>query len=172
MAALLDELEQLPGAETRIHAYAPNDILAGLERLVRTGSGNYMPQLVMGWKDGSTQALIGGRLEWDGITHVASVDETLGAVFEDFMDYTTTRLSGGLAEFETELCMLHGLRYDVAESVSGQSFPSTEWSLGTDGKLTRSPIDPDGPTPEDFVNAHLDYLNELAAMFEANTYRP
>ena len=168
MAALLDELERRPGAEARIHAYVPNDILAGLERLVRTGADNYMPQLVVGWKDGSTHALIGGRLEWDGITHVASVDETLGAVFEDFMDYATTRLIGGLAEFETELCMFHGLRYEVAESVSGQS-SLNRVDLGTDGRLIRSPIESDGPTPEDFVNAHLDYLNELAAMFEANT---
>ena len=65
MAALLDELERRPGAEARIHAYMPNDILAGLERLVRTGTDNYMPQLVVGWKDRMEQhALIGGRLEW------------------------------------------------------------------------------------------------------------
>jgi hypothetical protein len=171
--ALLDELEQRPTAEIRIHAYVPNDILGGLERLVRTGVDNYMPHLVMAWKDGSTHALIGGKLAWDGITHVTSVDQTLGAVFEDFMDYTAAQVSGGLAEFETELCMLHGLRYDIGESTSWQSSdPVNRVELGTDGKLTRSPIDPGEPTPEDFVNAHLGYLNELAAVFEANTYRP
>ena len=84
------------------------------------------------------------------------------------MDYATTRLIGGLADFETELCMLHGLLYEVTESVSGQS-SLNRVELGTDGRLTRSPIESDGPTPEDFVNAHLDYLNELAAMFGANT---
>ena len=173
IAALLDELEQIPSAEMTIHAYAPNDILGGLERLVRTGVGDYMPQLVMSWKDGSTQALIGGKLVWDGITHVTSVDQTLGAVFQDFIDYMTTRITGGLAEFEAELCRLHGLRYDVGESASWQSSDRIDRvELGTDGKLTRSPIDPDEPTPEDFVNAHRDYLNDLAAVFEANTYRP
>jgi hypothetical protein len=170
VAALLDELEQRPGAEMIIHAYVPNDILGGLERLVRTGADDYMPQLVMGWKDGSAGAMIGGKLEWDGVTHVTSVDETLGAVFDDFIDYVTVRIIGGLAEFETELCKLHGLWYDIGESASGQPPESlNRVELGDDGKLIRSPMDPDGATPEDFVNAHRDYLDELAAVFEANS---
>lgn len=173
VAALLDELEQRPGAEMMIHAYVPNDILGGLEHLARTGADDYMPQLVMGWKDADAGAMIGGKLEWDGVGHVTSVDQTLGTVFDDFIDYATVRHIGGLAEFETELCKLHGLRYDIGESASGQSSESFDRvELTADGKLTRSPIDPGEPTSQDFVRAHLGYLNELVAVFAANTYPP
>lgn len=171
-AALLDELEQRPSAEVQVYAYAPNDVLGGLEMLVRTGTDDYLPRFVLAWKDGSTSAIVGGRLAWDGETVVLSVVATLGAVFRDFMDYFIARVSGALVELETELCAIHGLRYEIGELGSWHTTGTPDRvEVGPDGVLTRSPIGQDEPRSEDFVDAHLDYLAELVAVFDKYTAR-
>lgn len=174
VAALLDEIEQRPRAVLMIHAYVPTDILGGLNHLVRNGTADYLPQLILQWQDDSAGAWIGGKLEWDGVTFVTSVDQTLGAVFDDdFMMYATARVTGGLWHFETELCHLHGLRYDIAEAASWQTMESLDRvALDADGRLLRSPMAPDEPSTQDFVAAHVDYLDELAAVFRRYTATP
>jgi hypothetical protein len=176
VSRLQGEIEHNAGAELIVHAYAPTDILWGLDHLMRTrGDSSYMPQLLIAWRDGNTETLIAGRLHWDGKTRVTSLDQTVGVIFRDFEDYLFTHALGGLWELETELCELHGLRYDVVEStweVNADGLGETHRvSLTSGGGLRREKVGSDEPQPADFVASHHEYLAKLVAAFDRTTRR-
>lgn len=174
VSALLDELESRQDAQVSVRIYAPGDILASLDAIVRLGDPNYLPQLLIEWDDGKQHGLIGGILEWDGITQVRGADDTLGAVFEDIMDYLTASSIGGIREYETRLTALHGLHYSIAESVSaGDDADEAEFCRVSlvDGQLHRAPMEASRPDASDFLLAHDEYLHALAAAFARNVMR-
>lgn len=170
VSGLLDEIERHSSAELMIHAYVPNDLLFGLQRLASTGGSEYIPQLLIGWKNPSMQTLIGGTLRWDGMTRVTTPRQTLGRLFGDFLGYMVARATGSLWELETALCELHGLSYEIVETTaSNDTKKLSKVELGPEGRLTRTPVKGDEPTAEEFVAAHRSYLIELAAVFEKNS---
>lgn len=172
--ALFDELEARPDAQVSVHIYAPADILVGLEAIVRRRSPDYLPSLMIEWVDADLRGLVGGRLAWDKSTHVKSLEETVGAVFEEFFDYVTASSTGAVREHETQLTALHGLRYDVVEYVE-RSDGSLSQELSrvevVAGQLTRTPYTDEGDDVAQFLAAHEHYLTTLAAAFEASILR-
>lgn len=169
VSKLLDEIERRPDAEVRVQAYVPNDVLLGLRCLIRTGRDEYLPRLLIGWKDSATTTLIGGILRWDGLTRVATPDQTVSAVFDDFLSYVVAQATGSLREFEAKLCELHGLSYDVMESgATSNAEKLVRVTLGNNGSLVRTPAQSNEPNARDFVEAHRGYLFELAALFDRN----
>lgn len=172
--ALLDELDSRRSAHVSVYIYAPADILAGLDAIVRLNDPSYLPQLVIEWDDGEQYGIIGGILEWDGTTRVRTANDTLGSVFEDIMDYLTASNIGGIRDYETRLTALHGLHYAVAESVFADH-ESSEAVLCRvaliDGGLQRTPIEADRADASDFLLAHEEYLHDLAATFARNVMR-
>ena len=170
VSALLDELGGRPDAQVSAHIYAPGDILRGLEAIVRLGDPDYLPQLVIRWSDREEYGLVGGILVWDGATRVHTANDTLGAVFDDFMDYISASTMGGIREYETQLTALHGLEYEIAETVGlndGETAPISRVLL-VGGELQREPLDQNRPDASDFLLAHDVYLRDLAATFARN----
>ncbi len=170
VSALLDDLEARPNARVSVRIYAPGDILRGLEAIVRLGDPNYLPQLIIEWSDGQEHGLIGGILVWDGTTRVRTAQDTLGVVFDDFMGYISASTMGGIRDYETQLTALHGLHYDIAETVEnadGETASLTRVVL-TDGRLRREPLDANRNDASDFLLAHDAYLRDLATTFARN----
>jgi hypothetical protein len=170
VSALLDDLEARPNAQISVHIYAPGDILRGLEAVVRLGDPDYLPQLIIEWSDGQEHGLISGILVWDGTTRVRTVQDTLGIVFEDFMDYISASTMGGIRAYETRLTALHGLHYDIAETVEHADGDTTSLARVTltDGRLLREPLDANRNDASDFLLAHDAYMRDLALTFATN----
>jgi hypothetical protein len=169
---LLDEFETHPHLNLTVYAYAPADILMGLEAVERERSGGYMPQLLLEWTDGAETGFVGGRIHWDEKTRVLSAEETLGRVSADFMQYMTARAGGSVWEFESELCRLHGLSYElVAGSTVADATKHELVQLIPGAKLQRSPLIGPVTNTEAFWTAHRDYLRDLASLFDSYTIR-
>lgn len=173
VSAVLDELEQKDDLELMVLAYAPNDILGSLDRLARTGLDDCMPRLIMEWKDGAHETLIGGRLEWDGETRVSSLEQVLRQDFGGyFWNYLVTSSVGGLAELDASLCQIHGLRYVIGEStIVNGSEHLQRLELDGNGSLRRTEI-ADSASVWEFLQTNADYVTELSAAFDRAVMRP
>lgn len=170
VSTLLDEVARRTDAEVKVHAYVPNDLLFGLQQLIRTGATDYLPELLISVKEPARRTLIGGILRWDGRTRVSTPDQTLGVVFGDFMTYMVAHVTGSVREVETRLCELHGLTYDLQEwDVTADVAEPVRISSGSDGRLARTLVRPDEPTAREFVDAHREYLTALAEIFERSS---
>ena len=170
VGAVLDELAARPNCEINVHAYAIGDVIWGLEELARQGSGEFLPQLMIAWRDGTDGGIIGGGLAWDGSTQVTSLSETVGRVYPDFISYLMAHAAHATSEFETETCRLHGLEYFIVASTSIDGPPTTRLSIGDDGRLDRSP-DGRRHSPQAFRESHGIYLSELMAAFDRQVLR-
>lgn len=172
ISALLDELETRPEASVSVQIYAPADILRVLEAIVRLGDPEYLPRLLIEWTDGREHGIVGGILGWDGVTHVATAQDTLGVVFYDFMQYISASTMGGIRNYEVELTALHGLSYDVAESVERADGSASLARISlVDGALCRDELDVDRHDASGFLLAHQLYLQDLATVFANNVMR-
>jgi hypothetical protein len=172
IAGVLDELEARPNAVVGLFAFVPFDLLAGLEHLARTGTDDALPHLGLRWVDGDDSGVVGGQLEWDGTTIVASVDQTLGKVFGSFEHYGIARVAGGLVEAEAPLCALHGLFYDIGETGTWAGSDDLDRvSLDADGQLVRRPMPGTDPSLCAFIDQHKPYLQDLREAFDAHILR-
>lgn len=175
VSAWLNEREVDSEVNLRVTAYVPNDILGGLERLARTGRSDYLPTLSMVARSTTQTRLVKGDLHWNGTTCVESPDQTLSVVFRDFMSYAFAQASGALREFEERLCTLHGLRYELVETLLGESqdpISHTLLGLRQDHSLKRAPFTADGlKDVQAFASANPEYLRALRATFDAHVMR-
>lgn len=165
---LLDDLKERPGLELRVHAFAPADIIYGLDAVAR-GRTDYLPDLFIGWRAGDDFGAIVGMLQWDGSTRVSALDETVYTLFPDFFGYLMAHAFHVLADHEAALCALHGLKYQVVEIGSDDRQLIVEQDAG--GNLIRTPRDSADPTGADYIDAHRQYLAAIRQAFDRQAFR-
>jgi len=164
----LDESEQL-SAEVKVQIYSPSDVLSGIELLARNGDRSFIAELTLGRKYARSNNLVRGSIVWDGGIRDCSLEDTLGLVGCDLLDY----LTGSSWIVEPAIMLSLGLRYAVAETSTGANdLPGDriqELSLSS-GALVRQDISQELDL-EEFLAAHPIFEKSLLSAYDRTILR-
>ena len=116
--AYLAEVEQAsPAASVSMRIFSPCDVVWALFGVAAQGHSGYMPSLeiLVVPEDGIEPLLVTGGLFWDGRPAPTTLQDTVGAVYEDLGEFLMNQHVGEQWQNEDRLAELHRLRYGALE---------------------------------------------------------